>query len=275
MRRIFSLLSHSLAFILLTVLTQIGGLVWLLSFLLSRLAFRRNKRRRWFRKLGVFFFLYLIFTFLLVPPLARIWGRVPLPIIRNEHLKPLTLGTCLLNRHYVKPQLLTLTQEVAQKLQKTHPGSIVSYLDANFPFFDGFPLLPHLSHNDGRKLDLAFFYLDEFSKEEIHSSAPSMIGYGVFEGPQPGEVNTPEKCKKAGHWQYSLIQYIIWKRGGYEFDPERTRRLINLFALQESVHKVFIEPHLKERLSLGNPKIRFHGCHAVRHDDHIHIEISR
>ncbi|MFT5619364.1 MAG: hypothetical protein ACI85I_002607, partial [Arenicella sp.] len=38
--------------------------------------------------------------------------------------------------------------------------------------------------------------------------------------------------------------------------------------------KVFIEPHLKTRLGLENySKIRFHGCQAVRHDDHIHVQL--
>ena len=35
---------------------------------------------------------------------------------------------------------------------------------------------------------------------------------------------------------------------------------------------IFIEPHLKNRLKIGNNRIRFHGCKAVRHDDHIHFQ---
>lgn len=43
-------------------------------------------------------------------------------------------------------------------MQQTEPQIRISYLDANFPFKDGFPLLPHLSHDDGRKVDIAFMY---------------------------------------------------------------------------------------------------------------------
>ncbi len=33
------------------------------------------------------------------------------------------------------------------------------------------------------------------------------------------------------------------------------------------------KPHLKTRLKLSSAKIRFHGCQAVRHDDHIHVQL--
>ncbi len=36
-----------------------------------------------------------------------------------------------------------------------------------------------------------------------------------------------------------------------------------------------IEPYLKKSLGLGTEsKIRFQGCQAVRHDDHIHLELK-
>lgn len=41
-----------------------------------------------------------------------------------------------------------------------------------------------------------------------------------------------------------------------------------------AVRKIFLEPHLKTRLKLSKySKIRFHGCHSVRHDDHIHLQL--
>lgn len=58
------------------------------------------------------------------------------------------------------------------------------------------------------------------------------------------------------------------------FLEEANRYLLIELAKHPKVRKIFIEPHLKERLGLSQyDKIRFHGCHAVRHDDHIHIEI--
>jgi len=50
--------------------------------------------------------------------------------------------------------------------------------------------------------------------------------------------------------------------------------LIATLSKHPDTGKIFIEPHLKSRLGFANDsKVRFHGCAAVRHDDHIHIEL--
>ncbi|MEM9326618.1 MAG: hypothetical protein AAGA85_13220 [Bacteroidota bacterium] len=152
-------------------------------------------------------------------------------------------------------------------------GTKTNYLDANFPFLDGFPLLPHLSHSDGRKIDLAFYYHRE---GERTNRAPSFIGYGVYEDPAKGEESYPQICADRGYWQYGFMSSIVpqWQKVEYELDVQRTRALIKRLAQDEETSKIFIEPHLKDRWRLhrfGN--VRFHGCQAVRHDDHIHIQI--
>ncbi|HKK76486.1 MAG TPA: hypothetical protein VJ953_15505 [Saprospiraceae bacterium] len=43
-------------------------------------------------------------------------------------------------------------------MQKEAPSLRINYLDANFPFWNEFPLLPHLSHDDGKKVDISFLY---------------------------------------------------------------------------------------------------------------------
>jgi hypothetical protein len=53
----------------------------------------------------------------------------------------------------------------------------------------------------------------------------------------------------------------------------RTKALVNMFVSEYEIGKIFIEPHLKTRLKLTSDKIRFHGCQAVRHDDHIHVQL--
>lgn len=50
--------------------------------------------------------------------------------------------------------------------------------------------------------------------------------------------------------------------------------VISLFAERPVIGKLFIEPHLKTRLKLTSNKIRFHGCQAVRHDDHMHVQMN-
>ncbi len=264
-----------LIFLLLTVLTQTGGVIFLLMIPLFRLIDRKagSKLKRRILKPLSFAAVYLFSAFLLVPFIAGMFGRVPLPVF-GGHLQPLTLWTCALNRHYVRPELKETLLRISEKMTEKYPGAVTAYLDASFPFFDGFPMLPHLSHNDGRKLDLAFFYTDSETGEQLNDAAPSWMGYGVFEEPRPGEQNMPEICAKKGYWQYSYPKYLApqWNKDDYSFDSERTAALLSLLANEAYIGKIFIEPHLKQRMNLSSAKIRFHGCRAVRHDDHVHVQ---
>ena len=145
---------------LLTIGTQIGGIVYLISLLTFGLIDKRLNKW-WMRvtaKIFTFTTLYLIFVFLVVPLTAKSFGRVPLPVFKNRNLKPANIWTCLLNRNYVRPQLRDIAYKAAENMNKTFPGTNINYLDANFPFINKFPLLPHLSHSDGKKLDLSFQY---------------------------------------------------------------------------------------------------------------------
>ena len=214
-------------------------------------------------------------SLLVIPLLARPFGRVPMPVFGNAQVKPLNWMTCLLNRHYVRPELRQATAAVAQKMQDKYPATIIAYLDGNFPFVDNFLLLPHLSHDDGEKLDLAFLYTDHETGDPIHRDAPSFIGYGVFEEPRPGEPDQPSVCRRQGYWQYSLLRYFVpqWNSEKMTLDEARTRDMVNFFAQEKAIGKVFIEPHLKARMRLHDSKVRYHGCQAVRHDDHVHVQL--
>lgn len=275
--RTIKVIALALLFLVLTVLTQVGGVILLLSLLLHPYINRQVIRTLWRRtaKVMTFVVLYLAATFFIVPPLARPFGRVPLPMTETGGLSPLTILTPLLNRHYVKKQLWISSFEVAEQMYQAYPGTTVNYLDASFPFLDGFPLIPHLSHNDGRKLDLAFYYSDSRTGKAVNE-APSPIGYGVNEEPLAGEANTAVFCAQRGYWQYSLIGKLVPQGGKklYRFDAGRTRKLVATWAANDDIGKVFLEPHLKERLHLTSRKIRFHGCGAVRHDDHIHVQLK-
>jgi hypothetical protein len=219
--------------------------------------------------------LYLIFTFVIIPLAAKPFGRVPLPVFTTRNLGPANIWTGVLNRNYVKPELRDIAFSVAEKMNEKYPGATVNYLDANFPFLDKFPLLPHLSHNDGKKLDISFQYNDS-QTGEITDNVPSFIGYGICEEPNSGEENKPEYCDKKGYWQYNLLRDIVpqHNKAKFIFDEKRTRDLVNSFASHKGLAKIFIEPHLQARLGLVSRKIRFHGCQAVRHDDHIHVQLK-
>jgi hypothetical protein len=265
-------------FIFLTILTQVGGLIFLISLLFHRYfnSLGKNQSITFVFKSLTFLSIYSFFTFLIFPKIAKPFGRVPLPISEKSQLKPLNILTCFLNRNYVRPELRAATFEVAKQMNKKYPGITINYLDGNFPFLDKFPLIPHLSHNDGRKLDLSFCYI--YSDTNLPSkTSPSFIGYGICEGPLPNEVNTAQFCTNKGYWQYSYLQTIIpqGNKSKFIFDAERTADLVKLFVNQANIGKIFIEPHLKTRLNLESNKIRFHGCQAVRHDDHIHVQLTK
>jgi len=263
-------------FTVLTVLTQVGGLVYVSALLSQKFIDKKitNAFNQRILKLIYFLVLYFFTTFIIVPLVAKPFGRVQLPLTETNHLKPLTFLTCLLNRNYVRPEMKEAAFDVAQKMNVQFPGTTVNYLDANFPFINKFPLFPHLSHNDGKKLDLAFCYMDNRTNLPTNY-CPSAIGYGICEEPLTTEKNTADFCAENGYWQYSFMKKIIpqGNKINFSFDAFKTKELVNLFAEQQAIGKIFIEPHLKTRLGLTSDKIRFHGCQAVRHDDHIHVQL--
>jgi murein endopeptidase len=213
-----------------------------------------------------------------VPLLAKPFGRVPLPIFLNEAypVRPANLITCLGNRHYVKPELLKLIKDVSKEINEGKKDKTeILYLDASFPFIDNFPLLPHKSHDDGEKLDICFLFKEKKSQKRVNEPM-SFFGYGACIEPEKGETNMPAKCSENGYFQYNLIKMLTSqsKIKTYEFDEKANRALLLLLSRKKATGKIFIEPHLKERLKLKqDKKIRFHGCGAVRHDDHIHLQL--
>jgi len=279
MKTILQFVKGSSIFIFLTFFTQVGGMIYLIYLPISN----RIKQRQWSKRkvlaarLGIFIGLFVLSSFVITPLVARAFGRVPMPIFKNADcpIRPANLLTCFFNRHYVKPSLLKIVEEVAQEINKGKKEPIeIIYLDANFPFIDGFPLLPHKSHDDGEKLDIAFLFTNQEGQRV--NKRMSFTGYGACIISQKGETNMPQKCAEKGYFQYSLLKKITSQSTiqQYEFDLKTNRTLLKLFAQHPRIGKIFIEPHLKERLKLsGYKKIRFHGCGAVRHDDHIHVQL--
>ena len=176
--------------------------------------------------------------------------------------------TCVLNRHYATPAVRAELMRIADRLATDFPGARVSYLDAAFPFLDGVPLPPHLTHRDGRKVDIALFFVAPDSGRPLPGHAPSPIGYWGYVPPRPGE---PSPC--AGRdswlrWDFAWLQPLLPES---ELDAARTRALVQRLAASPRVVRIFLEPHLRQRLAVLHPKVRFQGCAAARHDDHIHV----
>ena len=251
-----------------TVVTQIGGIVYLIAIFSTK---RIAKQRR-LKKFGIFTGLYLILTFLIVPNVAPIFGREK--ITETEFLKTQSFFYKLANRNYVRPELNESLNQIATEFEKRNSGIKMIYLDANFPFIDKFPLLPHLSHNDGKKVDVSLIY--EEPNGQLTNKKPSISGYGVYEKPTENVYDQNAVCKQRGNWQYDFPKYLTLGtiNKNIEFSENGTRELANLILRQNSTGKLFIEPHLKKRLNLTSGKVRFHGCQAVRHDDHIHFQLK-
>ena len=261
--------AHILIIIFLTLITQIGGIVWILNEIYFKL-YKSGKSRR--LKLFSFFGLYLITTLFVVPILAPLNGRTKLPTWRNYHISPCTIMTPLLNRNYVSQKLKKNLIQTAKAMNQYDENLRLTYLDANFPFCDGFPLLPHISHNDGRKVDLSFYYTQENKRSNLK---PARSGYGVFVNSTGYSCNQTEACFNQGYWQYDYPKYLTFgRRKDLTFDEQTTRVLIQTLLRFENTDKILIEPHLKSRMKLNSNLIRFQGCRSVRHDDHIHYQIN-
>jgi hypothetical protein len=178
--------------------------------------------------------------------------------------------TCALNRGYVRPELRELLVRLGTAARERFPGSQGTTLEASFPFVDGFPLLPHLSHRDGRKVDLAYFYRDAKSGVALSHGSPAWLGYFVYEEPKAGD---PAPC--AGRWT-PLRWDFAWFQPHpptWQLDKGRTAWMVEWLKASPAVSRLFLEPHLAERLGVAGGKLRFQGCQAARHDDHLHIEI--
>lgn len=266
MRYVKVILGKLFLFIVLTIATQIGGIVLIVSDLLNKVFNIQHK------SIAVLLFttLYVLTTFCLLPFVAPLFGRER--IQHTDKIQPTTFLTVLLNRNYVRPEWNIILRQTESKL--SHTAVSINYLDANFPFFDGFPLLPHLSHNDGKKLDLSLIY--ETKQGELTNKQKSNSGYGVFVAPSQKEIHQTAYCKHEGYFQYDYSKYLTlgMKNKNLVFSEKGTQQLLKALLVNNSINKIFIEPHLKQRLNMADQRIRYHGCHSVRHDDHIHLQLK-
>jgi len=196
------------------------------------------------------------------------FGRQALPCLKREGAviamhSPLY---CVLNRQYASPEMAQPADALGRHMAEAYPGTITLLLDAGFPFLDGFPLLPHLSHDDGQKLDLSFYYQDE--GQPLRGQTRSPLGYFAFEQPAGGDA-CPKRLLTL-RWNMRPLQ--PWMRG-YALDGPRTAEAMRFLTRAPEVEKIFLEPHLVQTLGVAHSKVRFQGCRAARHDDHIHFQI--
>lgn len=244
------LVLHGFLILALTLLTQVGGLAWLMACL-----FRH--------RLAAFAALYAALSLAAVF-VAPMTGRVALSCFDTGPLQVQSWTYCALNRVYVTPELRDLLHDTAVQMDRQFPGTQTLVLDASFPFFNGFPLIPHLSHDDGEKADLAFYYRD--TAGYLPGATRSPLGYFAFE-------QGPTECAPAWptlRWDLNALQ-PLWR--DLALDTDRTAALLRILSSDSRIGRVLVEPHLVRTLDTAHPKIRFQGCRAARHDDHIHLQL--
>ncbi len=255
--------------VLLTAVTQIGGVVLWFCVPAFIWAGRRLGDRKALLRTAACISIYAcayLGASLAIIPLAGAVGRVPLAcgLAGEPAYGPRTAWTCLLNRHYAAPSARQALQKIGAEFSREFKDARIAYLDAGFPFFDWFPMIPHISHSDGRKVDLALLHLGD-------AATPSPVGYWGFVQPRVGD---PQPCRgQEGwlRWNMEWLQPLLPER---QFDAPRARVLLERLISMPAVRRIFIEPHLTARLGLNHSKLRFQGCMAARHDDHIHIEFE-
>ncbi len=235
-------------------MTQIGAVAWVVA-----LAVRGGRQRFWAVALPGY--AVLVVAVQLVAPLT---GRVPLPC-RGEPLRMQSVFYCVTMRNFVSPAMRDVAMEAAEDVQAQFPGTVTRALDGNFPFLTSFPMVPHLSHGDGDKLDLAFFYQENGAYQPGRTASP--LGYFAFE--RVGEETCPPAFPTF-RWEMRWLQPLM---ADLRLEPDRTTALVRALAEDRRTGKIFLEPPLASALGLAGDKLRFQGCRAARHDDHIHVQL--
>lgn len=249
---------HAIIAIALTLLTQIGGVAWLAA--------------RAFRRPFPAFLLIYAALLGLAHLTAPVFGRVALPCF-GERVAAQSPLYCALARNFATPTARDGLTTLAEAMRTQSPAAKVLYLDAGFPFLNGFPLLPHLSHRDGRKVDLAFFYRDA-GGVYLPGKTRSPIGYWAFEAPRGEGACAARSDLITLRWDFDWAQDWFTDR---PMDPDLTGAMVRWLAVEgprHGVKRMLLEPHLKARFAPGADIIRFQGCRAARHDDHIHLEFG-
>jgi hypothetical protein len=210
----------------------------------------------------LFFILYGLSSAFIVPSLS---SRIRLSST-NISLKPIHKAFHWCNRTYVTKDAYETLQKFEQLLKSSSPNTPVYYMDAGFPF-SFTPMFPHLSHGDGRKIDIALQWQDV--RHHLLTSAPSPIGYFIYDGPKSFEPSPCSSYKKLSmRWNMTWLQK--YRKNFHHTHSHINSILIECF-LKAGAKKILLEPHLKKRWGINHKRVKFQGCRAARHDDHMHV----
>lgn len=195
-------------------------------------------------------------------------GLVSLPCDASTPLEPTRPYYCRRDRHFVTPSARDALVAVARTMRERYSGEVLRFMDASGP--DGRkPFPPHRSHGDGRQIDLGLYYTDVEGRPLDRFPATDRYGgYWPAEPPPPGEEIACPDGRPGRAEKPDPPADRPWR-----LDEARTKALVETLIADRRVRRVLIEPHLERRFGLwGHPKLRFAGCQAARHDDHLHVD---
>jgi penicillin-insensitive murein endopeptidase len=226
---------------------------------------RKNRARLYSRlALAAFFLIVLGLTVSFVlrvtlPPESG-WDLLPL---NGENIFAQNILIWLTGRCYVKRPLVKALEEAGEILRRRIPEARIGYLDASGR--KGGKLFGHLSHQEGRDIDICFF--GRKKDNELFPKVPKLFKVGYM-------IN----YKKDGHSR-SLI-----------FDTPANLFLILALLEQKTarVEKVFVEPYIRkwllaeakrneldyDRMAGLSQVLRYAGKQAERHDDHLQVRFD-
>lgn len=195
-------------------------------------------------------------------------GVVSLPCDSSTPLEPIRPYYCRKDRHFVRPDVRDALLDAARQMDDRYPGAKLRFMDASGPLGEK-PFPPHLSHGDGRQIDLALYYTDV--AERPLDQFPDTSRHGGFYPAEPARPGEPLACpdgRKGAAEKPDPPADRPWR-----LDEERTKALVQILVADPRVKRILIEPHLERRFGLwGHPKLRFAGCQAARHDDRLHVD---
>ncbi len=278
-RRIRNIGLFLVAFIVLTAVSQIGGLVLCLSWLIARWVsggrLTASSPARPLTHVLTFLLIYGIAVFAFVPAVAGALGRERLPCLAttDQPTRAVTALTCLLNRNYAAPATANLAVELSRNLARRFPGTVVGYLDASFPFLDGFPVLPRLGHSNGRSIDLALPY----RRAGVGSPVLASMSYRYWLQPEP-VPDAPDPCWFATLWGRWLPLGSPAPDAGAERDPDRLRAMLDWLDSTTVAgglrYVVSRDIATLAGVSSAGSRALVLDCPDAGRPDHVHLEID-
>lgn len=192
-------------------------------------------------------------------------GLVRLPCEGEARLRAANRNYCNKDRNYVTPAAQSVMRDLAVTVAAAHPDAIVHYMEASWPSGKK-PMPPHLSHGDGREIDVALFY--ETRAGVALQRPPTPSGYYAFEPRRRTDADPCAGKTRPGN-NADPPEVRDWR-----LDEVRTRTLIRALLDDRRVRRLLLEPHLKKRLGFASEdRIRFPGCNTLRHDGHVHVDV--